>query len=186
VGAGDAGYALVVGAWMAGMVAGATALARRVPASSVAAGALVAFGVQGVGVASQAAWAVLPVAVAGYLVGGLGHAVKNVLLRALIAVRVPPAAHGRAFAAYNAVRSAAELGRWPPGASSSPRSSRARRWWSRASVRWWPRSPGSSCSRERSDRERAGRDDGPGRGPGDPGAGAAPRCSVSTWHARAT
>ena len=58
----------------------------------------------------QAAWAILPVAFAGYLVGGVGHGVKNVLLRALIAVRVPEAVHGRAFAAYNAARSAAELG----------------------------------------------------------------------------
>jgi hypothetical protein len=33
-----------------------------------------------------------------------------VLLRALIAVRVPEAVHGRAFAAYNAARSTAELG----------------------------------------------------------------------------
>ena len=58
----------------------------------------------------QTAWAILPVAFAGYLVGGLGHGVKNVLLRALLTVRVPAAVHGRAFAAYNAARSTAELG----------------------------------------------------------------------------
>lgn len=110
VGASDTAYALLVCGWMAGMVVGATALARRVPARLVAAAALVALGVQGAGMGLQAAWAILPVAVAGYLVGGVGHGVKNVLLRALIAVRVPEAVHGRAFAAYNAARNAAELG----------------------------------------------------------------------------
>ncbi len=110
VGAGDTGYALVVGGWMAGMVVGATALARHVPVRLVAGAALVALAVQGAGMGVQAAWAILPVAFAGYLIGGVGHGVKNVLLRALIAHRVPGAIHGRAFAAYNAARSAAELG----------------------------------------------------------------------------
>lgn len=110
VGASDTAYALMVCAWMAGMVCGATALARRVPAGPVAAAALVALAVQGAGMGVQTAWTILPVAFAGYLVGGLGHGVKNVLLRALLAVRVPEAVHGRAFAAYNAARSTAELG----------------------------------------------------------------------------
>ncbi len=110
VGASDGAYALLVCAWMAGMVCGATALARRVPSRLAAAAALAALAVQGAGMGIQTAWAVLPVAFAGYLVGGLGHGVKNVLLRALLTVRVPEAVHGRAFAAYNAARNAAELG----------------------------------------------------------------------------
>jgi hypothetical protein len=110
VGASDTAYALLVCAWMAGMVVGATAVARRIPARLVAAGALVALAVQGAGMGVQSAWAIVPVAFAGYLVGGLGHGVKNVLLRALIAARVPVAVHGRAFAAYNAARNVAELG----------------------------------------------------------------------------
>ena len=110
VGASDAAYALLVCGWMAGHGLGATALARRVPARLVAAAALVALAVQGAGMGLQTAWAILPVAFAGYLVGGVGHGVKNVLLRALIAVRVPAAVHGRAFAAYNAARNTAELG----------------------------------------------------------------------------
>ena len=48
--------------------------------------------------------------IAGYVVGGIGHGVKNVLLRTLIQQRVPAEAHGRAFAAYNAARNTAELG----------------------------------------------------------------------------
>ena len=110
VGASDTAYALVECGWMVGMVLGATLLARRVPPWMAAAAALVALAVQGAGMGIQAAAAVLPLAFAGYLVGGAGHGVKNVLLRALIAVRVPEAVHGRAFAAYNAARSSAELG----------------------------------------------------------------------------
>jgi MFS family permease len=110
VGGSDAAYALVVCGWMAGMVFGATALARRTPVRLMATAALVALGVQGAGMGVQAAAAILPLAFAGYLVGGVAHGVKNVLLRALIAVRVPEAVQGRAYAAYNAARSTAELG----------------------------------------------------------------------------
>ena len=110
VGASDTAYALVECGWMVGMVLGATLLVRRVPPWMAAAAALVALAVQGAGMGIQAAAAILPLAFAGYLVGGAGHGVKNVLLRALIAVRVPEAVHGRAFAAYNAARSSAELG----------------------------------------------------------------------------
>ena len=110
VGASDTAYALLIAVWMAGMVCGATALARRVPAELLAVGALVALAIQGAGMGVQTAWAILPVAFAGYLVGGLAHGVKNVLLRTLLTVRVPDAVHGRAFAAYNAARNVAELG----------------------------------------------------------------------------
>ena len=110
VGASDTAYALLICAWMAGMVCGATMLARRVPGGLLAGGALVALAVQGAGMGLQTAWAVLPVAFAGYVIGGLGHGVKNVLLRALLTARVPAALHGRAFAAYNAARNTAELG----------------------------------------------------------------------------
>ena len=109
VGASDAEYALLLCVWMAGMVCGATALAKRVPTRLVATAALLALAVQGFGMGLQTAWAVLPVAFAGYLIGGLGHGVKNVLLRALLTARVPEAVHGRAFAAYNAARNVAEL-----------------------------------------------------------------------------
>ena len=45
-----------------------------------------------------------------YFVGGIGHGLKNVASRTLIHVRVAPERHGRAFAAWNGVRNAAELG----------------------------------------------------------------------------
>ncbi|HEX6388221.1 MAG TPA: hypothetical protein VFZ89_02200, partial [Solirubrobacteraceae bacterium] len=109
IGASDAGYALVVATWMAAMVCGAAVVAGRVPPRVAAGGALVALAVQGAGMGAQTLWAILPVAIAGYAVGGLGHGVKNVLLRAVLTARVPDALHGRAFAAYNAARNTAEL-----------------------------------------------------------------------------
>jgi Na+/melibiose symporter-like transporter len=109
LGAGDAAYAAVVGVWMAAMVVGATVLVARLPERHAAALALVALAVQGVGMAAQTAWAILPAALAGYAVGGLGHGVKNTLLRLVIHRRVPSALHGRAYAAYNAARNTAEL-----------------------------------------------------------------------------
>ena len=110
LGAGDAGYAAMFAAWTLGMVAGAVALPQRVPPAAMAAVALLALAVQGAGMAAQTAWAILPAALAGYLVGGVGHGLKNALVRTVIAQRVPRARHGRAFAAYNAARNAAELG----------------------------------------------------------------------------
>jgi Na+/melibiose symporter-like transporter len=109
VGAGGTGFALVFAGWTAGMVLGAVGLSARVKAPLAAAG-LVALAVQGGGMAAAAAWAVLPWVIGGYVVGGVGHGVKNVLLRTLIGQRVPAEAHGRAFAAYGAARNTAELG----------------------------------------------------------------------------
>ena len=107
--AGDATYAALFVPWMLGMVVGATRIAPRVPREAIAAAALVALAVQGLGMASQTLWAVVPFAFAGYAIGGLGHGAKNTLLRTLIQRRVTADAHGRAFAAYNAARNAAEL-----------------------------------------------------------------------------
>ena len=110
VGAGNAGYAFVIAAWTVGMVAGATTLARRVGAQGRAGAALVALALQGAGLAAGASWAVLPVALLGFLAGGLAHGVKNVLMRTVIQERTPERLHGRAFAAYNGLRNTAELG----------------------------------------------------------------------------
>jgi Na+/melibiose symporter-like transporter len=110
LGAGGTGYGLMLTVWTLGMVGGAIGLSRRVPRAWLATGALVALCIQAVGIAGVAAAGVLGVALAGLLVGGIGHGVKNVLLRTLIHQRVPDAARGRAYAAYNAARNAAELG----------------------------------------------------------------------------
>ena len=109
VGAGPAGYSLVFAGWMLGMVLGAIGVASRIKAP-LAVAALVALALQGAGMAAAASSAVLAWVIAGFFVGGIGHGVKNVLLRTLIQQRVPAEAHGRAFAAYNAARNTAELG----------------------------------------------------------------------------
>ena len=109
VGSGGAGYALVIAGWTAGMVLGAIGVARRIKAP-LAVAALAALALQGAGMAASALWPILVWAAAGYFIGGIGHGVKNVLLRTLIQQRVPSEAHGRAFAAYNGARNTAELG----------------------------------------------------------------------------
>ncbi len=105
---GEAGYAVLVAAWMVGMTIGSVG-ARRVAGPLTAAAAMIALAVQGSGFVLQAVWLVLPVAIAGMVIGGLGHGVKNALLRTLMHDRVPADRHGRAFAAYNAARNTAEL-----------------------------------------------------------------------------
>lgn len=109
LGVGASGYGALVGVWTAGMVAGAIVGARRIPPSWHAAAALVAVVAQGLGILAGAAAAVVWAVVLGHLVGGAAQGVKNVMLRALIHHRVAPTMHGRAFAAYNAARNAAEL-----------------------------------------------------------------------------
>jgi hypothetical protein len=91
------------------MVAGALTLAPRVRIA-LATAAMLALALQGAGLAAAACWPVLAWTMAGYLVGGIGHGVKNVLMRTLIQERIAREQHGRAFAAYGAARNAAELG----------------------------------------------------------------------------
>jgi MFS family permease len=108
--AGATAFGLLTAAWTSGMVAGAVGVARRVPKTWLAAGALVAVAAQGAGILGAAAGATLALALAGFLIGGTAHGVKNVLLRTLLHERTPEPLRGRAFAAYNAARNGAELG----------------------------------------------------------------------------
>jgi NADH:ubiquinone oxidoreductase subunit 4 (subunit M) len=101
------GYGVIFSAWMVGMVLGALVVARRVRA--VAGVALLAVAVQGAGVGLPAAWLAAGFAGTLFLMGGIGHGVKNVLARSLIQERVADRFHGRAFAAYNGLRNGAEL-----------------------------------------------------------------------------
>jgi len=106
---GAIGLGLLLSAWMVGMVLGSLAAAPRIAGGALAMAALLGTVVQGTGKLGAAAIAVLPVALALYAVGGAGHGLKNVAARALIHDRVAPAAHGRAFATYAALRNCAEL-----------------------------------------------------------------------------
>lgn len=106
---GDVGYGLLLTSWTLGMALGAMFVARRVATTMLALGALVAIVIQGFGLAAPTLWLVPVVAFALYVVGGLAHGTKNVLVRTLIHERVPASVHGRAYAAYNALRNGAEL-----------------------------------------------------------------------------
>jgi Na+/melibiose symporter-like transporter len=105
----DAVYGLIFGAWTAGMIFGALVVSRRVPPHVLALGVLVATLVQGAGLGLPTAWLLTVFAGAMWFIGGSGHGVKNTLARTLIQERVPDRLHGRAFAAYNAMRNGAEL-----------------------------------------------------------------------------
>jgi MFS family permease len=105
----DAVYGVVFGAWTVGMVVGALVVARKVPPHALALGLLVATLVQGIGLGLPTAWLVAAFGGAMWFVGGIGHGTKNTLARTLIQERVPSRLHGRAFAAYNAMRNGAEL-----------------------------------------------------------------------------
>jgi MFS family permease len=109
LGASDVVYGLLFTCWTVGMVGGAALAPRLAAPAGVALTALVAIGLQGAGLGLPAAWPVAALTAAAWFAGGVGHGTKNVLTRTLIGQRIPAAAHGRAFAAYNALRNGAEL-----------------------------------------------------------------------------
>jgi Na+/melibiose symporter-like transporter len=110
LGVGDVAFSAVYTAWTLGMIVGALVVAKRVPAALLAAAAFAAVAVQGLGKAVPPLVLAYGVMLVGYAVGGVGHGLKNVAFRTMIHERVPAEAHGRAFAAYNGLRNAAELG----------------------------------------------------------------------------
>ena len=64
---------------------------------------------QGLGLAGPAILVTLAFSIASFFVGGMAHGAKNVAVRTLLHERVPTHLHGRAYAAYNGLRNAAEL-----------------------------------------------------------------------------
>lgn len=107
--AGPIGLGLLLSAWMLGMIGGSLALGPRVAPGALARSALKGTIVQGGGKLAASVAGLLAPALVLYGLGGAGHGVKNVCARTLIHDRVDPAAHGRAFAAYAALRNCAEL-----------------------------------------------------------------------------
>lgn len=104
------GIGVIFSAWTLGMLVGSNVIARRVTLPALATAALVGVVVQGMGKFLAPFWLVFGFGIAAYFVGGVGHGLKNVTSRTLIHARVAPDRHGRAFAAWNGVRNAAELG----------------------------------------------------------------------------
>ena len=106
----DIGIGIVLSAWMLGMLVGSNVVGRRISIGALAAAAMVGVTVQGLGKLLAPLWLVFGFMLVTYFVGGIGHGLKNVASRTLIHVRVAPERHGRAFAAWNGERNAAELG----------------------------------------------------------------------------
>ena len=104
------GIGVIFSAWTLGMLVGSNVIARRVTLPALVTAALVGVVVQGMGKLLAPFWLVFAFAIGAYFVGGVGHGLKNVTSRTLIHARVAPDRHGRAFAAWNGVRNAAELG----------------------------------------------------------------------------
>jgi MFS family permease len=104
----DTGFGVWLTAWPLGMALGAMLAGRR-GRGDLAVVALGAIVLQGAGLAGAAVVAALAVAVASFLVGGLAHGTKNVVIRTLLHEHVPAHLHGRAYAAYNGMRNVAEL-----------------------------------------------------------------------------
>jgi Major Facilitator Superfamily len=112
---GDVAYGLMLSIWTVGMALGALLLSPRVAAGAVASTGLAAVALQGAGLALPALWLSFVFFLACAFMGGLAHGLKNVMFRSLIHIRVPERLHGRAFAAYNGIRNAAELGAFAAG-----------------------------------------------------------------------
>ena len=104
------GIGIVFSAWTLGMLVGSNLVARRVALTGLAAAVMIGVTVQGLGKFVAPFWLVFGFMIAAYFVGGVGHGLKNVASRTLIHTRIAPERHGRAFAAWNGVRNAAELG----------------------------------------------------------------------------
>ncbi|HKO38502.1 MAG TPA: MFS transporter [Solirubrobacterales bacterium] len=115
LGMGDVAYASMFSVWTAGMALGAMLLSRRVAVTALAIAGLAAATVQGASLALPALWLSFTFYLACAFVGGTAHGVKNVTYRSLIHTRVPESLHGRAFAAYNAIRNTAEIGAFAAG-----------------------------------------------------------------------
>jgi MFS family permease len=104
------GFGVVLTAWTVGMLIGSNVIGRRIPLAGLATATMVGVTVQGLGKFLTPFWLVFGFMVLAYAVGGVGHGLKNVASRTLIHTRIPSDRHGRAFAAWNGVRNAAELG----------------------------------------------------------------------------
>jgi MFS family permease len=108
--AGAWGYGVLASAWLVGMVAGATLIARRLSDDRLLSSMAVAAVVNGVAVFGAAAAAVFPLAVGLFVLGGLANGVETVAMRSLIVHRVADRFRGRAFASYGALVNGMQIG----------------------------------------------------------------------------
>jgi MFS family permease len=122
---GAVGYGALVGAWGVGMMFGALGTARWVPATGLVF-VLVGVGpLAGAAVIVAAVFPVLPIALTGWLVGGVTNGAYHVAMRSLLHRRTSARLHGRVFAAqfaaYNAAKVASMVTAGPVVALLQPR-----------------------------------------------------------------
>ena len=109
LGGSEATYGLLMATWTLGMAIGSIGLARRVRTEHLAVAAVAAIAIQGLWLGLPTLILSIPLAAGAYVLGGAAHGAKNVFVRTLLHERVPAEAHGRAAAAYNALRNGAEM-----------------------------------------------------------------------------
>lgn len=103
------GIGIVLSVWAIGMIIASNTIPQRIPVEAVAVATLLAATLQGLAKFTAPFWPVFPFMVGCWLIGGVGHGIKNTGFRTLIHERVDPDQHGRAFAAFNGLRNTAEL-----------------------------------------------------------------------------
>jgi MFS family permease len=107
--AGATGYGLLITMWTLGMVVGSTTAGRVLRPRWLAPAVLLHAILGGAAVATAAAVAVYPLALAMFFVGGFANGMELVAMRSLLHQRVPDRLRGRAFAAYYAVVQASQI-----------------------------------------------------------------------------
>lgn len=110
LGAGAWGYGLLASSWLVGMVGGATLIGRRLDDDRLFRSMGLAAIVNGAAVFTAAAFAVLPLAIVLFLIGGMANGVETVAMRSLIVHRVADRFRGRAFASYGALVNGMQIG----------------------------------------------------------------------------
>jgi MFS family permease len=110
LGAGAWGYGVLASAWLVGMVAGATLIARRLADHRLLRSMALAAVVNGAAVFVAAAIGSFPLAVALFTIGGVANGVETVAMRSLIVHRVADRFRGRAFASYGALVNGMQIG----------------------------------------------------------------------------
>ncbi len=116
LGIGRVAFGFVLTAWAIGMIVASNTLPQRVPIALVGTVTLAAACVQGAAKFIAPFWPLYVVMLVFWAIGGMGHGLKNTGFRTLIHQRVDASHHGRAFAAFNGLRNAAELAALAGGA----------------------------------------------------------------------
>jgi MFS family permease len=109
-------FGFVLTLWATGMIVASNTLPQRVPLAATGVVTLAGAAVQGLAKFVAPFWQLYVVMLLCWTIGGMGHGLKNTGFRTLIHQRIDADHHGRAFAAFNGLRNAAELAALAGGA----------------------------------------------------------------------